>query len=64
MLDFEKINKMIDLIEDNQVMEGLSFNEFAMEFYSQKTAPPILCPRLWVQYINLQQLLNIIYLIF
>ena len=41
MLDFEKINKMIDLIEDNQVMEGLSFNEFAMEFYSEVKLVPL-----------------------
>lgn len=29
MLNFEKINNMIDLIEKNEIMPGLSFNEFA-----------------------------------
>ena len=41
MLNFEKINKMIDLIEDSQIMEGLTFNEFAMEFYSEVKIVPI-----------------------
>ena len=41
MLNFEKINKMIDLIEDSQIMEGLTFNEFAMEFYSEVKLVPL-----------------------
>ena len=41
MLNFEKINKMIDLIEDNQIMEGMTFNEFAMEFYSEVKLVPL-----------------------
>ena len=41
MINFDKVNKMIDLIEDNQIMEGLSFNEFAMEFYSEVKLVPL-----------------------
>ena len=41
MLNFEKINKMIDLIEGSQIMEGLTFNEFAMEFYSEVKLIPL-----------------------
>ena len=41
MINFEKINKMIDLIEDSQIMEGLTFNEFAMEFYSEVKLVPL-----------------------
>ena len=35
MLNFEKINNMIDLIEKNEIMPGLSFNEFAIAFYQE-----------------------------
>ena len=41
MINFEKINKMIDLIEESQIMEGLTFNEFAMEFYSEVKLVPL-----------------------
>ena len=41
MLNFEKINKMIDLIEDNQIMEGMTFNEFAMAFYQEVKLLPL-----------------------
>ena len=41
MINFDKINKMIDLIENNQIMEGLSFNEFAIEFYSEVKLVPL-----------------------
>ena len=41
MLNFEKINKMIDLIEESQIMEGLTFNEFAMEFYLEVKLVPL-----------------------
>lgn len=33
MTDFDKINEMINLIEDNKISEGLSFNDFAVEFF-------------------------------
>ena len=41
MINFEKINKMIDLIEESQIMEGLTFNEFAVEFYSEVKLVPL-----------------------
>ena len=41
MINFDKINKMIDLIENNQIMEGLTFNEFAIEFYSEVKLVPL-----------------------
>ena len=41
MINFEKINKMIDLIEESQIMEGLTFNEFAIEFYSEVKLVPL-----------------------
>lgn len=40
-LDFNKINQMIKLIEDNEVMEGYSFNEFAMLFYNEVKLIPL-----------------------
>lgn len=36
MTDFDKINEMINLIEDNKISEGLSFNDFAVEFLKLK----------------------------
>ena len=41
MINFEKINKMIDLIEESQIIEGMTFNEFAMEFYSEVKLVPL-----------------------
>ena len=41
MLNFKKINKMIDLIEESQIMEGMTFNEFAMELYSEVKLVPL-----------------------
>ena len=41
MLNFEKINNMIDLIEKNEIMPGLSFNEFAIAFYQEVKLVPL-----------------------
>ena len=41
MLNFEKINNMIDLIEKNEIMPGLSFNEFAIAFYQEVKLLPL-----------------------
>lgn len=41
MIDFNKINQMIALIENNEVMEGYSFNDFAMAFYSAVKLIPL-----------------------
>lgn len=41
MIDFNRINQMIALIESNEVMEGYSFNDFAMAFYSAVKLIPL-----------------------
>ncbi|WP_022819474.1 hypothetical protein [Fusobacterium russii] len=41
MIDFNKINQMIKLIENNEVMEGYNFNDFAVEFYSAVKLIPL-----------------------
>ncbi|MBS9775801.1 MAG: hypothetical protein KGV57_01790 [Fusobacterium sp.] len=41
MIDFNKINKMIDLIESNEILEDCSFNEFAIEFYTEVKLIPL-----------------------
>lgn len=40
MVDFKKIDEMIEIIENNQVPEGQTFNEFVMDFFNEvKTIP-------------------------
>lgn len=41
MIDFNKINQMIELIENNEVMQGYSFNDFAVAFYSAVKLIPL-----------------------
>lgn len=41
MIDFNKINQMIKLIENNEVMEDLTFNEFAIIFYNEVKLIPL-----------------------
>ncbi len=41
MIDFNKINKMIDLIEKNEILENFSFNEFAINFYIEVKLIPL-----------------------
>ena len=41
IVNFEKINNMIDLIEKNEIMPGLSFNEFAIAFYQEVKLVPL-----------------------
>lgn len=41
MIDFNKINKMIKLIEDNEVMEDYTFNDFAIAFYHEVKLIPL-----------------------
>lgn len=41
MIDFNKINNMIKLIENNEIMEDKSFNEFAMAFYQEVKLIPL-----------------------
>lgn len=40
MIDFKKIDEMIELIENNQVPENQEFNDFVIEFFNEvKTIP-------------------------
>lgn len=40
MVDFKKIDEMIEIIESNQIPEGKTFNEFVIEFFNEvKTIP-------------------------
>lgn len=40
MADFKKIDEMIETIERNEVPEGVSFNDFVIEFFNEvKTIP-------------------------
>lgn len=41
MIDFKKINEMINLIEENEVLEDCSFNEFAVLFYKEVKLIPL-----------------------
>lgn len=41
MINYNKINTMLDLIENNEIMENLTFNEFAMAFYSEVKLIPL-----------------------
>lgn len=41
MADFKKINQMIEMIEENQIPEGMSFNEFSMEFFQEVKLVPL-----------------------
>lgn len=41
MPNFEKINTMIELIENNKIMENFTFNEFAINFYSEVKLVPL-----------------------
>ena len=41
MINFEKINKMIDLIENNEIAEGVTFNDFAMDFFNEVKLLPL-----------------------
>lgn len=41
MADFKKINEMIDLIEDNKIPEGMTFNEFSIEFFQEVKLVPL-----------------------
>lgn len=41
MADFKKINQMIELIEENQIPDGMTFNEFSMEFFQEVKLVPL-----------------------
>lgn len=40
MINFAKIDEMIEIIENNQIPDGMTFNEYVCEFYNEvKTIP-------------------------
>ncbi len=40
MVNFAKIDEMIEIIENNQIPDGMTFNEYVCEFYNEvKTIP-------------------------
>ena len=41
MVDFKKVDEYIDYIEEGKIPEGMTFNEFAMEFYHESKVIPI-----------------------
>lgn len=41
MIDFKKINEMIELIEKNEILKNYSFNEFAILFYKEVKLIPL-----------------------
>lgn len=41
MINFNKINKMIELIENSMIEENYTFNEFAVAFYSEVKLIPL-----------------------
>lgn len=41
MINFNKINKMISLIENNEILEDYTFNDFAIQFYLEVKLIPL-----------------------
>ena len=41
MVDFDKVDKYIGYIEEGTVPEGMTFNEFAKEFYQESKIIPL-----------------------
>ena len=41
MVDFKKVDEYIDYIEEGKIPEGMTFNEFAIEFYHESKVIPI-----------------------
>lgn len=41
MVDFKKVDEYIGYIEEGTVPKGMTFNEFAMEFYHESKIIPI-----------------------
>lgn len=41
MVDFKKVDEYIDYIEQGTIPEGMTFNEFAIEFYKESKVIPI-----------------------
>lgn len=41
MVDFKKVDEYIDYIEEGKIPEGMTFNEFAVEFYHESKVIPI-----------------------
>lgn len=41
MVDFKKVDEYIDYIEEGRIPEGMTFNEFAVEFYNESKVIPL-----------------------
>ncbi len=41
MVDFEKVNEMIDIIENGDLENGKTFNKFAIDFYLESKSLPL-----------------------
>ena len=41
MFNFEKIDSMVDIIENNNIPENKSFNDFAIDFYNEVKSLPL-----------------------
>lgn len=41
MVDFKKVDEYIELIEQGEIPEGFTFNEFAIEFFNQSKVIPL-----------------------
>jgi len=41
MVDFDVVDKMIDIVEKGDIPTGLTFNEFAIKFYRESKALPL-----------------------
>ena len=41
MVDFEVVDKMIDIVEEGLIPEGSTFNDFAIKFYLESKALPL-----------------------
>ena len=41
MVDFKKVDEYIDYIEEGRIPDGMTFNEFAVEFYNESKVIPL-----------------------
>ena len=41
MFNFEKIDSMVDIIENNNIPGNKSFNDFAIDFYNEVKSLPL-----------------------
>lgn len=41
MVNFDKVDEMIEIIEDGELQDGKNFNQFAVEFYLESKSLPL-----------------------